>query len=150
MNLHFYLCVTCTHAHSATPSEGSPLLSQVQPSMARELFAAGFVSCWAELEEPMREALVRSLEAALASPSIPPEIVTTLLNLAEFMEHNEKKLPLDTRQVGLLSAQSALCWGLVQSCVMQDAGCCSREVSCLCQGAALQGACMTEYIPQPC
>lgn len=71
---------------------------QVQPSMARELFAAGFVSCWAELEEPMREALVRSLEAALASPSIPAEIVTTLLNLAEFMEHNEKKLPLDTRQ----------------------------------------------------
>ena len=66
--------------------------------MARELFAAGFVSCWAELEEPMREALVRSLEAALASPSIPAEIVTTLLNLAEFMEHNEKKLPLDTRQ----------------------------------------------------
>ena len=65
--------------------------------MARELFAAGFVSCWAELEEGMREALVRSLEAALASPSIPPEIVTTLLNLAEFMEHNEKKLPLDTR-----------------------------------------------------
>ena len=71
--------------------------TQVQPSMARELFAAGFVSCWAELEEGMREALVRSLEAALASPSIPPEIVTTLLNLAEFMEHNEKKLPLDTR-----------------------------------------------------
>jgi hypothetical protein len=79
--------------------------------MARELFAAGFVSCWAELEEPMREALVRSLEAALASPSIPAEIVTTLLNLAEFMEHNEKKLPLDTRQVLLLSGQSALCWG---------------------------------------
>ena len=66
--------------------------------MLLELFAVGLVSCWAELQEPMREALVRSLEAALASPSIPPEIVTTLLNLAEFMEHNEKKLPLDTRQ----------------------------------------------------
>ena len=111
MKLHFCLCITCTHAQSGTPLEPPPLLSQVQPSMARELFAAGFVSCWAELEEPMREALVRSLEAALASPSIPPEIVTTLLNLAEFMEHNEKKLPLDTRQVWLLSAQSTLCWG---------------------------------------
>ena len=66
--------------------------------MARELFAVGYMSCWAELHEPMSEAWVRSLEAALASPSIPPEIVTTLLNLAEFMEHNEKKLPLDTRQ----------------------------------------------------
>ena len=65
--------------------------------MARELFAAGFVSCWSELERPSQHALVRSMEAALASPSIPPEIVTTLLNLAEFMEHDEKTLPLDAR-----------------------------------------------------
>lgn len=65
--------------------------------MARDLFPAGFVSCWAELDEGMQEALVRSLEAALASPSIPKDIVTTLLNLAEFMEHDEKSLPLDTR-----------------------------------------------------
>ena len=40
---------------------------------------------------------MRSLEVALASPSIPPEIVTTLLNLAEFMEHDDKPLPLDSR-----------------------------------------------------
>jgi phosphatidylinositol kinase/protein kinase (PI-3 family) len=181
-------------------------LAQVQPTMARELFAAGFVSCWSELHathqvcrpfeqtfwivtprammqrhsqeqcgvnahkmkqisdhnrlgiiseelkdraekvvkidfmrhnisieypaiknvvwcgEPLRccglshltdmlafgggavqEALVRSLEAALASPSIPPEIVTCLLNLAEFMEHDEKILPLDTRTLGALA-----------------------------------------------
>lgn len=76
-------------------------LAQVQPAMARDLFPAGFVSCWAELEEGMQEALVRSLEAALASPSIPKDIVTTLLNLAEFMEHDEKSLPLDTRRAFL-------------------------------------------------
>jgi len=45
-------------------------------------------------------AQVRSMEAALASPSIPPEIVTTLLNLAEFMEHDDKTLPLDARRAG--------------------------------------------------
>ena len=43
------------------------------------------------------QALVRSLEAALASPSIPADLVTSLLNLAEFMEHDDKSLPLDTR-----------------------------------------------------
>jgi FKBP12-rapamycin complex-associated protein len=42
--------------------------------MARELFAAGFVSCWAELDPASQEQLVRSLEAALASPTIPPGI----------------------------------------------------------------------------
>lgn len=77
----------------------------MQPAMARELFAAGFVSCWSELEGPSQLALVRSLEAALASPSIPPEIVTTLLNLAEFMEHDEKALPLDARCAPLCPAQ---------------------------------------------
>ena len=40
---------------------------------------------------------MRSLEAALASPSIPADLVTSLLNLAEFMEHDDKSLPLDIR-----------------------------------------------------
>ncbi|PNH00404.1 Serine/threonine-protein kinase TOR, partial [Tetrabaena socialis] len=78
-------------------------LAQVHPTMARELFAAGFVSCWAELDAPLQEQLVRSLEAALASPTIPPETVTSLLNLAEFMEHDDKRLPLDTRTLGALA-----------------------------------------------
>lgn len=70
---------------------------QMHPQMARDLFPAGFVSCWGELSATMQAELVRSLEAALASPSIPADIVTALLNLAEFMEHNDKSLPLDTR-----------------------------------------------------
>ncbi|GIL87381.1 hypothetical protein Vretimale_1690 [Volvox reticuliferus] len=78
-------------------------LAQVHPTMARELFAAGFVSCWADLEPALQEQLVRSLEAALASPTIPPETVTALLNLAEFMEHDDKRLPLDTRTLGALA-----------------------------------------------
>lgn len=45
---------------------------QVHPLMARELFGAGFVSCWAELDPASQDQLVRSLEAALASPTIPP------------------------------------------------------------------------------
>jgi len=71
----------------------------MHPQMARDLFPAGFVSCWGELSASMQAELVRSLEAALASPSIPADIVTALLNLAEFMEHNDKSLPLDTRQL---------------------------------------------------
>eukprot|EP00898_Chlorokybus_atmophyticus_P008681 jgi/Chlat1/8814/Chrsp90S08148 len=78
-------------------------LAQLQPSVARELFAAAFVSCWSELYESYQDQLVRSLEAAFASPNIPPEIVATLLNLAEFMEHDEKPLPVDIRTLGLLA-----------------------------------------------
>ncbi|PRQ22228.1 putative non-specific serine/threonine protein kinase [Rosa chinensis] len=78
-------------------------LAQLQPFVGRELFAAGFVSCWAQLNETSQKQLVRSLEMAFSSPNIPPEILATLLNLAEFMEHDEKPLPIDIRLLGALS-----------------------------------------------
>jgi len=34
---------------------------------------------------------------ALNAPSIPPEILQNLLNLAEFMEHDDKPLPIDIK-----------------------------------------------------
>lgn len=78
-------------------------LAQLQPFVGRELFAAGFVSCWAHLNEGYQQQLVRSLEMAFSSPNIPPEILGTLLNLAEFMEHDEKPLPIDIRLLGALA-----------------------------------------------
>lgn len=58
----------------------------VQPFVARELFAAGFVSCWSQLNPVHQEQLVRSLVNAFSSPNIPPEILATLLNLVPFYE----------------------------------------------------------------
>ncbi|KAG0576661.1 hypothetical protein KC19_5G097200 [Ceratodon purpureus] len=78
-------------------------LAQLQPFVARELFAAGFVSCWSQLNLQHQEQLVRSLVNAFSSPNIPPEILATLLNLAEFMEHDEKPLPIDIRTLGQLA-----------------------------------------------
>lgn len=78
-------------------------LAQLQPFVGRELFAAGFVSCWAQLNEQSQTQLVRQLETAFSSPNIPPEILATLLNLAEFMEHDEKPLPIDIRLLGALA-----------------------------------------------
>ena len=78
-------------------------LAQVQPHTAKDLFAAGFVSCWGELSNPSQQQLIRSLEAAFNSPTIPTEIVTSLLNLAEFMEHDGKPLQVDFRMLGALA-----------------------------------------------
>uniref|UniRef100_A0A5B7BS83 Serine/threonine-protein kinase TOR n=1 Tax=Davidia involucrata TaxID=16924 RepID=A0A5B7BS83_DAVIN len=78
-------------------------LAQLQPFVGRELFAAGFVSCWSQLNETSQKQLVRSLEMAFSSQNIPPEILATLLNLAEFMEHDEKHLPIDIRLLGALA-----------------------------------------------
>ncbi|KAJ3318282.1 phosphatidylinositol kinase- protein kinase tor1, partial [Blyttiomyces sp. JEL0837] len=80
-------------------------LAAVYYPLARELFNAGFVSCWSELYDQFQDELVRSLETALTSPYISPEILQTLLNLAEFMEHDDKALPIDIRMLGLYAAR---------------------------------------------
>ncbi|KAH6595076.1 hypothetical protein BASA61_003876 [Batrachochytrium salamandrivorans] len=45
---------------------------------------------------------VKSLENSLDIPNIPPETLQTLLNLAEFMEHDDKALPIDIRTLGYM------------------------------------------------
>ncbi|XP_060066726.1 serine/threonine-protein kinase mTOR-like [Ylistrum balloti] len=75
-------------------------LAQTYNPLAKDLFNAAFVSCWTELTETQQDELIQSLEQALTSQEI-PEIMQTLLNLAEFMEHCDKgPLPLDTSLLG--------------------------------------------------
>ncbi|KAH9825549.1 TOR1 phosphatidylinositol 3-kinase [Teratosphaeria destructans] len=80
-------------------------LASIYPPLARSLFNSAFVSCWTELYEQYQEELVRSLEVALTSSMIPPEILQILLNLAEFMEHDDKALPIDVRTLGQYAAK---------------------------------------------
>ncbi|KAF2210767.1 hypothetical protein CERZMDRAFT_99368 [Cercospora zeae-maydis SCOH1-5] len=80
-------------------------LAGVYPSLARSLFNSAFVSCWTELYDQYQEELVRAIETALTSPNIPPEILQTLLNLAEFMEHDDKALPIDVRTLGMYAGK---------------------------------------------
>ena len=70
-------------------------LAQAYQPLARELFAAAFVCCWSDLNEQYQRHLVRSLEAAFVA-DVSPEILQTLLNLAEFMEQcRDGDLPID-------------------------------------------------------
>ncbi|KAI0793741.1 atypical/PIKK/FRAP protein kinase [Fomes fomentarius] len=75
-------------------------LVDVHQPLARELFNAAFVSCWGELYDQYQEDLVRSIEHAIMSSTAPTELVHRLLNLAEFMEHEEKALPIENRTLG--------------------------------------------------
>ena len=77
---------------SPSPSlRGCFALAQAYPPLARELFNAAFVSCWSMLDVPSKnKSLVEALKIAFEAPAIPAEIVQQLLNLAEFMEHDDK------------------------------------------------------------
>lgn len=76
------------------------------PPLAMELFKAAFVSCWSELYDSQQNELVRNLEAAILSSSIPPHVLQSLLNLAEHMEHDERPLPMDIRTLADISQKS--------------------------------------------
>ncbi len=81
------------------------MLASVYPPLARDLFNSAFVSCWGELYDQYQEELIRSIEKALTSTNIPPDILQALLNLAEFMEHDDKSLPIDIRTLGRYAAK---------------------------------------------
>lgn len=63
-------------------------------ALAKNLFNSSFASCWLELYLQNQEDLINSLYIALSAPNNLPEINQILLNLAEFMEHDDKPLPI--------------------------------------------------------
>ncbi|TDL23875.1 atypical/PIKK/FRAP protein kinase [Rickenella mellea] len=75
-------------------------LVDIHPPLARELFNAAFLSCWGELYDQYQADLVQSIEHAITASTIPQELIHRLLNLAEFMEHEDKPLPIEHRTLG--------------------------------------------------
>jgi serine/threonine-protein kinase mTOR len=72
----------------SAPLRATANLAHAYQPLARELFSAAFACCWKELSESYRANLVQALKAAFVA-DVSPEISQALLNLAEFMEHDE-------------------------------------------------------------
>jgi FKBP12-rapamycin complex-associated protein len=53
----------------------------------------------------LQDKLVKEIRQAIESPAIPADILTTLLNLAEYMEHSEKALLADYKVLGEYAAK---------------------------------------------
>jgi FKBP12-rapamycin complex-associated protein len=75
-------------------------LASVYTPLAKELFNSAFVSCWGDLFEQYQDDLIQNIETAMKSAHITPDLLGILLNLAEFMEHDDKALPIDIRVLG--------------------------------------------------
>lgn len=76
------------------------VLASLYYPLAKDLFNALFALCWDELYRPNLDDLVLHLCHALSLQSNPPEIHQILLNLCEFMEHDDKPLPIDVPTLG--------------------------------------------------
>ncbi|VIO96237.1 Uncharacterized protein BM_BM1727 [Brugia malayi] len=74
-------------------------LADVHISLAKDLFNAAFMSVWTDLDEMQQRDLETNLKYALDS-SNHTDIIQTILNLAEFMEHSEKgPLPVGSERL---------------------------------------------------
>lgn len=111
-------------------------LAHAYQPLARELFSAAFVCCWEELTDQYRQDLVRALETAFMA-DVSPEILQTLLNLAEFMEHDGvgTGLPIDISNLAELALK---CRSYAKALHYKE-----REYS---QGGSGNGACVESLI----
>lgn len=93
-------------------------LAAMHYPLSRDLFNAAFVACWSELPNVLQDELVGCLESALASLSIPSEVMQTILNLAEFMERDDRPLPIDAASLG---AYAMKCHAYAKALYYQEA-----------------------------
>ncbi|KAF9279781.1 phosphatidylinositol kinase- protein kinase tor1 [Linnemannia elongata] len=70
------------------------------PPLARELFNSAFMSCWTVLPEQFKGEFATAIRTAMTAQNISPEIIQILLNMAEYMEHDHKPLPIDIKTLG--------------------------------------------------
>ena len=97
------------------------ILAKVYQPLANELFNAAFISIWDELFDANSNELsvqddiplIHGLETALSSPQIPSHIRAALLNLAEFMDMQDKAIPLNI----LLLAKQAEAASMFSKCL---------------------------------
>ena len=87
-------------ASSSPALRSCTTLASIYYPLSKELFNAASASCIGEMSVEGLDDFIASIELALASPTIPSEILQMLLNLAEFMERQEKPLPIDIRLLG--------------------------------------------------
>jgi hypothetical protein len=74
-------------------------VAQTYHNLSRDLFNASFALCWTRMSEDNCVQLVKALKTAFRHPKTPSDVLHLLLNLAEFMEHNDRALPIHTRQL---------------------------------------------------
>ncbi|KAJ1787156.1 phosphatidylinositol kinase- protein kinase tor1, partial [Coemansia sp. RSA 2399] len=75
-------------------------LATKNPGICGDLFNTAFVSCWTELPGQYQQEIISSLQKVASNRDIPSDILQTILNLAGYMERDEKQIPIDLKLLG--------------------------------------------------
>ncbi|KAJ1919293.1 phosphatidylinositol kinase- protein kinase tor1 [Mycoemilia scoparia] len=67
--------------------------------LSTEMFNHAFMSCWEALSEQYKTELVRAVDEAASSENVSSDVLLTILNLAEYMERNDKQTPISLKKL---------------------------------------------------
>lgn len=81
-------------------------VSEVNPAFTKNLFNAAFLSCWVSLTGETKIAICERLVEAISSSTIPLNVLQSLLNLFEFMDHDEKPLSAPVQKLAETACRS--------------------------------------------
>lgn len=81
--------------------------ANVNPNICKELFNIAFAMVWALLNENQRSSIIQNIEKTISlkagNQNVPLSVLKAILNLAEFMEHDNQGLQLDIPSMASLA-----------------------------------------------
>jgi FKBP12-rapamycin complex-associated protein len=78
-------------------------IAEIYSHISDELYNIAFASCWSILNDKQKEFIIKHLNSAIQAQNIPTNILQTILNLAEFMQHDKEGLQIDNSTLGDLA-----------------------------------------------
>lgn len=81
-------------------------IAEMYPQLANELYNIAFDSVWQNLNDKHKELMISHLTNAInpkSAENIPLSILQTILNLAEFMQHDKEGLQIDNLTLAKLA-----------------------------------------------
>ena len=79
------------------------MYANVNPSISKKLFNGAFAVIWSQFNDTHKSSVIKNLEKTIQSANVPLSVLQTILNLAEFMEHDSQGLQLDITSMANLA-----------------------------------------------
>jgi FKBP12-rapamycin complex-associated protein len=75
----------------------------VNPNIAKDLFNISFAMIWSQFNDNQKSTVIQNIEKTISNPNVPLTVLKTILDLAEFMEHDNQGLQLDITSMANLA-----------------------------------------------
>ena len=77
--------------------------ANVNPNICKDLFNIGFAMIWSQFNDNQKCTVIQNIEKTISNQNVPLTVLKTILNLAEFMEHDNQGLQLDITSMANLA-----------------------------------------------